>query len=226
MSVPFRSINFGGVMSWNTQPIVVYLMNRIHRVSPSIHCTFVTILCGLFARLFINLAMCTRALFPNLQPLLVLVEQAFWGVPLFTEWIVASSSKVIFAKTSRLSTTETSSSGTADSRWSRSFYCMKEFGNGFDGVTFSIVMDIVTENAIVFFHTLPVVFPLPAISKNSLSTLFCSLILDRGVLLKISISAFKVLISNFLLDTSFHHSFQSVMFRFYFLLISLQVIQY
>ena len=40
------------------------------------------------------------------------------------------------------------------------------------------------------------------ISKNTLYTLFCSLILDHGVLLKISISDPKILISNF--------SFQSV----------------
>ena len=44
------------------------------------------------------------------------------------------------------------------------------------------------ETAIVSFHTLSVGFPLPTISKNSLYTLFCSLILDHGVLLKLSIS--------------------------------------
>ena len=68
-------------------------------------------------------------------------------------------------------------------------------------------------NAIVSFHTLPVGFPLPTISKNSLYTLFCSLILDHGVLLKISTSGQKILISNFLLDTSLHHSFRSVIIR-------------
>ena len=36
------------------------------------------------------------------------------------------------------------------------------------------------ETAIVSFHTLPVGFPLPTISKNSLYTLFCSLILCDG----------------------------------------------
>ena len=60
------------------------------------------------------------------------------------------------------------------------------------------------ETAIVSFHTLPVGLPLP-ISKNSFFTLFCSLILDH--LLKISISDPKILISNFIFDTSFHHSF-------------------
>ena len=88
---------------------------------------------------------------------------------------------------------------------------MKEFGDGFDGVTFPRLF--ISETAIVSFHTLPVGFPLPTISKNSLKTLSSSLILDHGVLLKISISVPKILISNFLLDTSFHHSFQSVIIR-------------
>ena len=55
---------------------------------------------------------------------------------------------------------------------------MKEFGDGFDGVTFSTLIDIVAETAIVSFHTLPV---------GSIATLFCSLILNHGVLLEISI---------------------------------------
>ena len=67
--------------------------------------------------------------------------------------------------------------------------------------------------AIVSSHILPVGFPLPTISKNSLYTLFCPLILDHDVLLKISASVPKVLNSNFLLDTSFHHSFQSVIIK-------------
>ena len=75
---------------------------------------------------------------------------------------------------------------------------------------------IVAETAIVPFHTLPVGFPLPTISKNPLYTLFCSLILDHGVLLKISASGPKILFSNFLLDASLHHSFQSVTVKFHF----------
>ena len=80
-------------------------------------------------------------------------------------------------------------------------------------VNFFHAFRIVAETAIVSFHTLPVGFPLPTISKNSLYTLFCSLILDHGVLLKISNPVPKILISNFLLDTSLHHSFQSVIIR-------------
>ena len=49
------------------------------------HCTFVTILFKPFARLSINLAMHTRALFTKSATTLGHVEQAFWGVPLFTE---------------------------------------------------------------------------------------------------------------------------------------------
>ena len=49
------------------------------------HCTFVIIISGPFARLFINLAMRIRALFPKSTTTLGLVEQAFWRMPLFTE---------------------------------------------------------------------------------------------------------------------------------------------
>ena len=94
-----------------------------------------------------------------------------------------------------------------------SFCCMKEFGDVFDCVIFPRLFDIVAETAIVSFHTLPVGFPLPTNSKNSLYTLFYSLTLDHGDLLKISTSGPKLLISNFLLDTSLHHSFQSVIIR-------------
>ena len=45
------------------------------------HCTFVTILFRPFARLFINLAMCIRALFTKSAYILRLVEQAYWRMP-------------------------------------------------------------------------------------------------------------------------------------------------
>ena len=56
-------------------------------------------------------------------------------------------------------------------------------------------------------------FPIANNLQNSLYKLFCSLILDHGVLLKISTSGPKILISNFLFDTSLHHSFQPVIIR-------------
>ena len=79
------------------------------------HCTFVTILFRTFAGLFINLAMCTRALFPKSETTLGLVEHAFRRVPLFTEWSGASSFEVILARQSTHSSTGTPASRTSGS---------------------------------------------------------------------------------------------------------------
>ena len=91
---------------------------------------------------------------------------------------------------------------------------------------FCTLIDIVPETAIVSFRTLPVGFPLPTFSTNSWYTLFCPWILDHGVSFIISIPGAKILISYVLLDTSFHHRFQSVISRSSFLLMNLQVIQF
>ena len=80
------------------------------------HCTFVTILLRPFARLFINLAMRMRALFPKSASIFGLVEQAFWRMPLFTEWSGASSFEVILARQSSHFPTWASASGTSGSR--------------------------------------------------------------------------------------------------------------
>ena len=115
------------------------------------------------------------------------------------EFSSTCDSKVILARPSRRSTTGTFYLWDFGfSMIFRSFCCMKEFGEGFDGVTFSTLIRIVAETAIVSFYTLPVGFPLPTIFKNSLYTLFCSLILDHGDLLKISNSVPKSLIFEFL----------------------------
>ena len=90
---------------------------------------------------------------------------------------------------------------------------MKEFGDGFGCVIFARLLTSVTETTIVSFRALPVGFPLPTFSKNFLSTLFCPLILDHGVSFIISVPGAKILISYILLDTSFHHSFHSVLIR-------------
>ena len=87
---------------------------------------------------------------------------------------------------------------------------MKEFGDGFDLCHFSTLINIVAETAIVSTRTLPVGLPLPTISKNSLYTLFCPWILVHGVSFILSIPGAKIPISYLLLDTSFHHHFQSV----------------
>ena len=147
------------------------------------------------------------ALFRTQTTTLGLVEQAFWRVPLFTKWVIASSFEVILARPSRHSTTGTFSSGTSGSRWFSLILLHERIRRRIWWCNFSTLIGIVAETAIVSFHTLPVGFPLPTISKNSLYTLFCSLILDHGVLLKISVSDPKILTSNVLLNTSLHHSF-------------------
>ena len=157
--------------------------------------------------------MCEWALLPKTATILVSVEQAFWRMPSFTEWVIASSSKEILARPSRHSTTRTFTSGTSGPRWFSLTLPHERILRRIWWWTFPTLIHIVAETTIVSFHTLPVGFPLPTISKNSLYTLFCSLILDHGVLLKISASGPKVLISNFLFDTSLHHSFQSVIIR-------------
>ena len=217
MSVPFRRIDFGGVMSWNTQPncrasddwrlddfcpnfsslLFSGFPDRSWRWSVkgprscqspffSIATALLSSFFGPFSPLFINLTMCIRALLSQSATTLGLVKQAFRRVPLFTEWIIASSSKVILARPSRHSTTGTFSSGTSGSQWFSLILLHERTRKRIRLCHFSTLIDIVAETAIVSFHTLPDGFPLPTISKNSLYTLFCSLILDHGFLLKIS----------------------------------------
>ena len=122
-------------------------------------------------------------------------------MPLFTEWIGASSFEVILARQSKHPTTGTLSSGTSGSRRISLILLHERIWRRIRLCHFCTFLDIVAKTAIVSSRTLPVGLPLPTISKNSLYTLFCLLILDHGVLLKISISDPQILISNFLLDT-------------------------
>ena len=90
----------------------------------------------------------------------------------------------------------------------RSFCCMKEFGDGSDGVTFPRLFISWRKLQVSPFTHCPLVSHCQQSPRILCTRCFCSLILDHGVLLKISISVPKILISNLLLDTSFHHSFQ------------------
>ena len=56
------------------------------------HSTFVITRFGPFRRLFINLTMCEWELLSKPTTTLGLVIQAFWRVPFFTKWVIASSS--------------------------------------------------------------------------------------------------------------------------------------
>ena len=146
--------------------------------------------------------------FPKPTTTLGLVEQAFWRVPFFTKWVIASSFELILARPSIHST-----AGTWGSRCFSLILLHERIRTRIRLCHFCTFIDIVTETGIVSSRTLPVELPLPIISKNSLHTLFCSLILDHGVSLIISTSGVKIIISYVLLDTSFHHCFQSVIIR-------------
>ena len=206
MSVPFRRIDFGGVMSWNTQPncrasddwrLDEFCPNFLSLFLPGFsgrswhwsvtspiflpitlfqysHCTFV-ILFGPSCRLFINLTMCIRALLTKFATTLCLVEQAFWRVPFFTKWVIASSCEVISLQGHRdILPLGLLPLGLRVLDAFRSFCCMKEFGDGFDWCNFSTLIDYRGGNCncLLFTHC-PLVIPLPTISKNSLYTLFC-----------------------------------------------------
>ena len=71
------------------------------------HSIFVIIRFRPFRRLFINLTVCEWALLPKPTTTFGLVVPAFWRVPFFTKWVIASSSKVILARPSWHSTAGT-----------------------------------------------------------------------------------------------------------------------
>ena len=152
-----------------------------------VHCTFVIIRFGLFTRLFINPTMCIRALFTEFATTVGIVEQAFWRVPLFTEWIGASSFEVILSGPSRHSTTGTLSPGTSGSR--RICHTLlawkKEFGDEFGCVIFARSLER-DGNCNVSSRTMPVGLPLPTISKILCPHCFSFIISVSGVKILIS----------------------------------------
>ena len=95
--------------------------------------------------------------------------------------------------------TETSSSGTSGFRGISLILLHERIRRRIRLCHFCALINIVSETAVVSFKTQPVGFPLPTISKNSLSTLFCHLIIDHGVSFIISISGAQILISYLLL---------------------------
>ena len=182
------------------------------------HCNSVSILFGLLAGLFVNLAVCVRALISQFASIFGLVEQALRRTPFYTEWSCASSFEVVLAGQSSHFPTWASASRTLGSRCIFHFLLRRRSWRRVRLCRFCTLILIVSETAIVSIGTLPVSFPFSTISWTSLFTLFYPLILDHGACFKISISGFKVLHSQILLDTSFYHRLQSVTIRFGFLL--------
>ena len=121
------------------------------------YCTFVIILFGPFRRLCVNLTVWIRALFSKPATTLGLVEQASRRVPLFTEWIGASSFEVIVAWQSKHSAAGTFASGTSGSRCTL-ILPRRRARRRIRLCHFCTFIDIVTETAIVSFRTLPVGF--------------------------------------------------------------------
>ena len=136
--------------------------------------SFVIIRFGPFRLLFINLTVCEWALFSRPTTTLGLVEQAFWKVPPFTKWVVANSLKVILARPSWHSTAGTFSSGTSGSRWFLLTLLHEWNRRRIWWCHFSTLIQIVSETAIVSFHTLPVGIgrPLSENSNNILSAMW------------------------------------------------------
>ena len=187
------------------------------------HCTFVPTFFRPFAGLFINLAV---ALFPKSASIFGLVEQAFWRMPLFTEWSGASSFEAILARQSSHFPTRASASRTSGSRCIFHTLLRRRSRRRIRLCRFCTLIHIVSETTNVSFRALPVSFPLPTFSWTSLFTLFYPLILDNGACFKISVSGLKILHSQILLDTSFYHCLQSVIIRSSFLLMNLHIVQF
>ena len=91
-----------------------------------------------------------------------------------------------------------------------SFCCMKEFGDVFDCVIFPRLLISWRKLQLSHLEHCTLSSHCQQSPRILCTRCFCPLILDHGVLLTISISGAKILISNILLDTSLNHSFQSV----------------
>ena len=111
--------------------------------------------------------------FPESATTLGLVEQVFWRVPSFTKWVIASSSKVIFAWPSRHSTTRTFTSGTSGPRWFSLTLPHERILRRIWWWTFPTLIDIVTETAIVFLSHISRWFPI----ANNLQEFFVHAVL-------------------------------------------------
>ena len=89
-----------------------------------------------FAGLFFNLAIRIRELSSKSASILRLVEQAYWRMPLFTEWIGASFFAEVLAGPSRHANMGLLPLGLRVPEAFLSLCCMKEYGDGFGSFIF------------------------------------------------------------------------------------------
>ena len=171
-----------------------------------------------FPTLFKTLTMCTRTLFPKSPTTLGLVEQAFWREPPFTEWIGASSLKVILARPSRRSSTKSFVSGTWGSR----------------RIYLTLLHETIWRR-IRLCHFCTFVMSWRKLQLSQLKNcpwashcqrsprILCPRCFVSWFLTTAFLSYFPFLAP---LDTSFYHHLQSVITKSYVLLMNLQVIQF
>ena len=158
MSELFRKIdeNFGGSMSWNTQPIGVFFMIPIlwwFSFFCNIKNALLSPFFSDFAGLFFNLTVQIRALFPKSTSILRLVTN-----------ILEDAFELIFRGQTRRSSTGTLISWTSGSRHISLILQHERPRRRIRVYQLCALIEIVTETAIVSVRTLPVDFPLPTIT--------------------------------------------------------------
>ena len=155
-----------------------------------------------------------RALFTKSTTTLGLVEQAFWRVPLFTKWVVASSFEVILQA---IETFYHWDSCLWDFGFSTDFShsaAWENWGERFGCFIFARLFISWRKLQLSPFTHCPLVS-----IANNLQEFFVHAVLFPDKWKKAFFSKFpflfpKFLLWNFLLDTSLHHSFQSVIINF------------
>ena len=175
------------------------------------YCTFVIIRFGPFTRLFINLAMRMRALFPKFATALGLVEQAFWRVDTFyrMNWC-----KFLWGNPCRAIETfyhwDAFPLGLRVLDAFLSFRCMKEFGDEFGCDIFARLLKSWRKLQLSPLEHCPLASHCQQSPRILCPRCFVPWILDHGVSFIISVPGAKIPISCFLLDISFYHCLQSV----------------
>ena len=183
--------------------------------------------CGHFFTTFLLGCSSTRRcanehLSPNLHPAHRFVPRTFWGMPLFTRRIRASTFQMVPAWHAIESPRRASASRTFRFYWMFHKLWFRMFWRR-SGLSprFGTLICIVPEAAIVSFRTLPYGFPLPTITLSPKNMTLFPLILDQHVWFNSPVSGFKIPRPQILLHTPFGNFLQSVIIRFRFLQVNL-----
>ena len=191
------------------------------------HSTFGTILFRLLARLFINLVVCIRALFPKFASIFQTCgtstpEDAIshrmelckflWGNPCTA---VEPFSHLDFCLLGLL---------VLDAFFT--FCCVEDLGGGFGCVDFARLSLSCRQLHLSPFEHYPLAFHCQQSPRLLCSHCFALWFLTTALVSKFPFLASKSFILKILLDTSFYHRLQSVIIRFGFLLMNLHIVQF